>query len=99
MDTGDDILTQHINSTGANATYLSKRIQNEIIDTIGDLKRSTLIDRKKMSQVFLSFWPMKPMTFSDTEQMSLCTCYLDKVNYVVREDFLKFVPVYNLRGL
>ena len=35
MDAGDDILTQHINSAGANANYLSKRIQNEIIDTAG----------------------------------------------------------------
>lgn len=99
MDAGDDILTQHINSAGANANYLSKRIQNEIIDTAGDLITNTLIDRIKTSQVFCILAD-ETSDVSGTEQMSLCARYLDKVNdnYVVREDFLKFVPVYDLRG-
>lgn len=35
---------------------------------------------------------------SNVEQLSLCVKYIDQANNNIREDFLQFVPIYDMTG-
>lgn len=100
IEAGDVALRNHLESAGANATYLSKGIQNEIIDTAGSLVCKQLVDKINRSK-FFSVLADETADISGTEQFALCVRYVDteKNVFVIREDFLRFVPVHDLRGL
>lgn len=99
IEAGDVALKNHLESAGANATYLSKDIQNEIIDTAGGLVCRKIVERINQSNYF-SVLADETADVSGTEQFSLCARYVDKDkdNFIIREDFIKFVPVCDLRG-
>ncbi|GBM43804.1 hypothetical protein AVEN_225696-1 [Araneus ventricosus] len=53
------------------------------------------------SLFFIPSWQMKPLTLYcsiQIEQFSLCVRYVEDQKYKIREDFLTFVPVYEVTG-
>lgn len=99
IDAGDECLKQHLKNAPANATYTGKNIQNEIIDSAGEIIRKKICEKIERSRYF-SILADETADISGTEQFSLCARYLVKKNegFFVQEDFLKFVPVYDMRG-
>ena len=49
---GDIILKEHFENANRNATYRSKTIQNELIDTCGEFITKGIIDKIKEAQYF-----------------------------------------------
>ena len=102
MEAGDSTLADHVKTAAKNATYCSKTVQNEIILTAGDILREKLLNRI-ISRPFPVFTLMADETtdISGIEQMSVVVRYVDLVGdkYIIREDFLDFLPVTDLTGM
>lgn len=77
--------------------YTSSFIQNELINTFGCLIQSEIINEVKNSGVY-SVLADETTDISQIEQFSLCVSYFDDTLYNIREDFLPFVPVYDVTG-
>ncbi|CAL1671991.1 unnamed protein product [Lasius platythorax] len=99
VDAGDEILKHHLESAQSNATYLSPQIQNEIIETCENMIVDRIVERVNKSGIF-TVLADETADISGIEQFSLCVRYVDQIDekYAVRENFLKFVPVTDLRG-
>jgi hypothetical protein len=104
MDAGDSILGEHFKNAAKNATYISKTVQNELIKICGDIIRDKILSRIKGRQFpVFSIMADETTDVSTTEQMSIIYRYVDespdnpKVP-IIREDFVDFVPVYDLSG-
>lgn len=100
IDSGDEKLKHHLENCGNNASYISPQIQNEIITVCGDIILSTLVNKINESECF-SILADETTDISGIEQFSLCARYTEKIKnkFVLREDFLKFVPIDNTSGL
>ncbi|KAJ8878653.1 hypothetical protein PR048_019236 [Dryococelus australis] len=96
---GDQALQDHIENSSRNAMHTSPRIQNEIIDCFGQLIQKKIVKRVKKS-CFYTVLADETTDISQVEQFSLCVRYIDdhEEPYTVREDFLLFVPVYDVTG-
>jgi hypothetical protein len=83
-----------------NATYISPKIQNEIVATCGDVIIEDITNRITQNSFF---WVLADET-TDTAgmaQLSLCIRYVanfEKEGYRVREDFIGFAPVKDKTG-
>lgn len=99
LDSGDQILANHLNTAGSNATYLSFRIQNEIIDIAGKQITRNIVQRVNRSGCF-SVIADESTDVSGIEQFSICVRFIDKIDdeYIIREDFLCFIPVEDVTG-
>ncbi|XP_025193531.1 52 kDa repressor of the inhibitor of the protein kinase-like [Melanaphis sacchari] len=98
LDSGDQGLANHLNTAGAYSTYLSFRIQNEIIDAAGTLIKSNIVQRVNKSGYF-SVIDDDSTDVSGIEQFSICARFVDKTDeYKIREDFLCFIPVEDVTG-
>lgn len=99
IESGDRNLEDHLKSASVNATYLSARIQNEIIVAAGKLITMNIVKRVNESKCF-SVLADETTDVSGIEQFSICVRYVDhnEGGYVVREDFLGFVPVEDVTG-
>ena len=95
IDSGDGVLKQHLESATSNATYVSKTTQNELIKAAGDVVRQKILDRVAAAR-FFTILADETMDVSRCEMMSLCVRYL--LDKSIREDFLDFIPVYDLTG-
>lgn len=91
IDAGDVMLKQHLESS-SNATYISKRIQNEIIDLCKEEIQETIINNVKKAKYFAIIFD-ETTDISATEQLSLSLRYLK--NNVIREDFILFCDAYS----
>jgi hypothetical protein len=96
IDAGDDALEQHLKTAASNATYISKTIQHDIIKATGNVIRDKILHRLQTAQ-FFTLMADETTDISKKEQMSLCVRYIDEG--IVREDFLDFVHVTDLRGV
>jgi len=95
---GDDNLRRHlVSDSQRNASYLSPKIQNEIISSLNNLILGKLVSRVNSAECF-SVLADETTDISGVEQLSLGVRYLDAVAGQVREDFLQFVPVYDVTG-
>lgn len=94
---GDTCLTDHLQNSASNASYLSPMIQNEIIFACNDLILSKLVRKVNDAKCF-SVLADETADVSGIEQFSLCVRYLDGDVGKIREDFLQFVPVYDVTG-
>ncbi|XP_054706731.1 zinc finger MYM-type protein 1-like [Uloborus diversus] len=94
---GDVDLRQHLVMSAGNAMYTSPRIQNEIINTFGDMIQMQIRDRVHKSGLF-SVLADETTDIAGIQQFSLCVRYLEDVTASVREDFLCFVPVNDVTG-
>jgi hypothetical protein len=96
---GDTSLQTHLRSCASNATYLSPQIQNEIIATCNSLILSKLVTRVNAARCF-TVLADETTDVSGTEQFSLCVRYVDDTDSTckIREDFLQFVPIFDVTG-
>ncbi|KAL4154140.1 hypothetical protein QTP88_001973 [Uroleucon formosanum] len=52
IESGDSILRQHLEIANSNATYISKTVQTELIDTCKDFIQETILARVKETKLF-----------------------------------------------
>lgn len=84
--------------------YINPRIQNNFIEICGKIIQDNLVCKINAAKSF-SVLVDETTDISRIEQLTLCIRYLDSVktitvtiNYVLREDFLQFVPVHSTTG-
>jgi len=100
VDAGDVVLKEHLQSWMRNVTYISPKIQNEIVATCGDIIVEDITNR--ITQIgFFSVPADETNDVAGMAQLSFCIRYEDNVEkegYRVREDFIGFVPVKDKTG-
>jgi len=100
IDVGDVALKEHLESSVRNATYISPKIQNEIVATCGDIIVEDITNHFTQSG-FFSVLADEMTDVAGMAQLSLCIRYVDNVEkegYRVREDFIGFAPVKDKTG-
>jgi hypothetical protein len=83
-----------------NATYISPKIQNEIVATSGDIIVEVIANRITHSG-FFSVLAHETTDVAGMAQLSLCIRYVDNVEKegdIVREDFIGFTPLKDKTG-
>ena len=91
---GDKNLAEHLGNVSLNASYLSPKIQNEIITICGSLIQKQIA--KKITEAkYFSILVDETMDISKVEQLSICVRYAEEENSIfsLKEDFLSFVNV------
>lgn len=96
IDSGDNILKNHLQNCPKNASFISKTTQNDLIDCCASVILHKIVNVIKESKYF-SILIDETSDISTSEQLVLCIRYVfhDKV----QEDFLKLVIVENTSGL
>lgn len=98
IDGGDQILKNHIENSAGNAMYTSPKIQNALIDSFSHLNQKKIIEDVTESQYF-TILADETSDISQIEQFSLCIRYITHTKpYSIKEDFLEFVPVFDVTG-
>jgi len=90
VDAGDTVLGQHLKTASANATYISKTVQNELISCCGQEVLGEILQQVSHSRYF-SILFYETTDLSHTSQLSLTVRYV--YDGAVREDFLFFLGV------
>jgi hypothetical protein len=83
-----------------NATYISPKIQNEIVDSCDDIIVENITNRIPQ-RGFFSVLADETTDVAGMAQMSIFIRYVDNVekeDYRVREDFIGFAPVKDKTG-
>lgn len=93
----DSVLKNTLTCSVGNAQYTSPRIQNEIIEVCNDLIVRNLVKELNASSCF-SILANETSDMSGLEQLSLCVRHVDRENFIVKENFLQFVPLYDVTG-
>ena len=93
----DVTLASHLRNAPRNATYLSHRIQNELIELCGDHIIAHIVKKAKEA-IFFSVLVDESADVSKTEQVAVCVRYCSLPDYVVEEDFVGFVGTRNTTG-
>src|SRR5207248_5508109 len=102
LQAGDKFLEQHIQNSSANATYLSWKVQNEIISECGSLILQSIVsavghgEYAQKAPEFFSMLADETTVASGKEQFSISVRYLQ--DYKLHEDFLQFVEVTDFTG-
>lgn len=101
-ESGDLILQQHLKTAGANATYMSYRIQNEIIEAAGEIITKNIVELVNDSRCF-TITADETTDISGIEQFAMVVRYVQVTGeapkiHKLREDFVRFVPVVDLTG-
>lgn len=92
----DDLLKRHLeNPRAKNSTYLSPRIQNELIFVIGELILKTIIEKVQKAKFYSIM--ADEVESHNREVLPLCIRYVDE-NKVTREDFLSFIMLERITG-
>lgn len=96
-NSGDNDLKDQLMNSGGKSMYTSSFIQNELINTFGHLIQCQIVENVRKS-IFYSVLADETTDISQIEQFSLCVRYVEDQSYKIREDFLTFVPVYDVTG-
>ncbi|GBM12527.1 repressor of the inhibitor of the protein kinase [Araneus ventricosus] len=96
-NSGDNDLKDQLMNSGGRSMYTSCFIQKENINTFGHLIQSQIV-RNVRKCIFYSVLADETTDISQIEQFSLCVRYVEDQSYKIREDFLTFVPVYDVIG-
>lgn len=91
MASGVTKLENHLKNTSANATYIGKNTQNELINVCVEEVLETLIKNVHQSRWFSIIFD-ETTDAAHKEQMSISVRYVHKKT--IREDFLLFVDCY-----
>jgi hypothetical protein len=75
VDSGDQILHEHLNNMDKNCTWLSPRIQNEIIDICGKVIQESIIKDIKEAKIF-GLMADEVADVANMEQMPLVLRYI-----------------------
>lgn len=97
IDSGDKDLEKHIRSCGKNSSYVSKTIQNELIQCCGELITQNIVSKVKHAKYF-TLMADETTDIATKEQLSICIRYYDEKTFEICEDFIKFVDVVDLTG-
>ena len=98
VDAGDSALKKHLETAERNSLYTSPSIQNDIIAACGEVIKNTVVSKIKAAKCY-SILADETTDISSTEQLTLCCRYFDDDAKKVCEDFLEFVPVYDVTGV
>jgi len=99
----DKNLTHHIENQALNCKYISPMFRNNFINICGKIIQDQLVNKTNQAKCF-SVLVDEASDVSRVERLSLCVRYLDNIerneinNYVLKEDFLQFVPVNSTTG-
>ena len=93
IDAGDSVLKRHLSSTSSTATYISKTVQNELIDICKEQIQKTILQNVKKAKFFAIIFD-ETTDISHTEQMSLSFRYFN--DGFIKEDFLCFCDAYEM---
>ena len=93
----DAPLLKHLESCKKNASYTSKRSQNDLIDFMADDVRQQIIADVKKSKYF-SILADEVSDVSNKEQLCLCLRYVDAPSKEIVEDFIGIVELPNIQG-
>ncbi|GBO13416.1 Zinc finger MYM-type protein 1 [Araneus ventricosus] len=96
-NSGDNDLKDQLMNSGGRSMYTSSFILNELINTFGHLIQSQIV-RNVRKSIFYSVLADETTDISQIEQFCLCVRYVEDQSYKIREDFLTFVPVYDVTG-
>lgn len=99
MASGDNHLKKHLGTTSSTTRYTSPQIQNELIEICGNIITEKLVMKINATRNF-SILADETTDISGIEQFSMCVRYIEVIddNKVMKEDFLKFVPVHDSTG-
>lgn len=97
IDAGDEYLKSHVSSCAKNATYMSWKIQNEILSTCNNLILKNIVCDVNNAKGF-SVLADETIDISNDDQLTICVRYVHLEQKKVREDFLQFVKVKDLSG-
>lgn len=91
IDAGDKALESHLHTAGRNATYISKTIQNELINICGAVITDNIIADIAKSKYFTIVCD-ETTDSGHNEQMCLCVRFVDcrDSKHKIREEFLNF---------
>lgn len=92
---GDLTLKNHLMNSSGKSVYISPIIQNEIIQICGSLIQKEIVLKINQAK-FFTILADETCDISRIEQMSLCVRYID--NGCIKEDFLAFIPIYDVSG-
>lgn len=95
VNSGDDVLRNHLMTCPKNASYISPTIQNEVITACNSLILRKVILNVKEAKYF-SVLADETTDVAKLEQFSLCVRYIK--DNIVHESFLQFVPVTSTTG-
>lgn len=95
IDSGDQELSDHIETCSKNSSYISKTIQNDIIQGCGELITQKVVSRIKSAKYFTILWQTTDV--SNIEQLSFCIRYFDKESVEIK-DFIAFIDVVDVTG-
>lgn len=93
VDSGDSQLRQHLETRNSNATYISKTVQNELIDTCKDFIQEKVLAKVKEAKLFSLIFD-ETTDISHIEQLNLSFRYIH--NGLIREDFITFCNAYQM---
>lgn len=88
IDAGDTKLEEHLKNTSSKATYISKTVQNELIECCGQEVLSVIINRVYKAK-FYSIMFDETTDLSHTSQMSVVLRYVYENK--IYEDFVGFL--------
>ena len=93
----DEILKAHLQHPLArNATYISPRSQNDIIDVIGiDVIRTNIIEEVKKAEFYSVL--ADEVSSHNIEHLPICIRFVDS-NFEIREDFIGYVKLERVRA-
>ncbi|XP_060845680.1 zinc finger MYM-type protein 1-like [Rhopalosiphum padi] len=98
IEFGDKDLESHFDTAAKNCTMISPTIQNEIMETIGDITKDKIVNRIKASKYY-SILCDETTNISTKEQMTICIRYVDTSSSIIREDFIGFVEMVSTTGI
>ena len=89
INSGDEILGEHLRTCGRNALYTSKTIQEQMIAICGDVVRSSILQEIRSAPMF-SIMADEATDVSNKEQLALCIRYVNSSTLNIAERFLGF---------
>jgi len=90
---GDSTLENHLKNTSSKATYISKTIQNELIELCGKEILNSILKKITDKDIFYSIIFDETLDVSKRSQISLVIRYIDEIT--IREDFVTFVDAFD----
>ncbi|KAF0745937.1 zinc finger MYM-type protein 1-like [Aphis craccivora] len=97
IESGDKNFESHFDTAAKNCTMISPSIQNEIIESIGDVIKNKVVNRVQIPKYFSILCDETTAT-STIDQMTIFIRYVDSSTFTIREDFLGFVEMASTTG-
>lgn len=88
VESGDEVLKKHLETTSSRATYISKTTQNELIHCIGEEICNVIIENIKTSKYYSVIFD-ETTDQAHVSQMSVVLRYIHQNE--IKEDFISFI--------